>query len=427
METFITYLIRSSLIITIIYMAYQMLRNDHNFTRNRIYLLSGLLLALMLPLFSFIPSASVPLSGSIVLQPVIISSGKIGPVVGNHPDIFRIILFVWLSGLLLLLAKNAWQIMKLYRLARHSEITYMKGYKLLRTASEVSPFSFFRWIFMPQHLGEKETATILAHERAHADQYHSVDVLLMELICMLQWFNPAVWYYRHQLREVHEYLADRSLIHKGIEKAGYLELLFAMALKVQPADITNSFCQIKLKRRLKMITKSQSSRLSGAKFIILLPVLGLFIWMVSCNQSAKDVDSDGADTSTVKKEVAPADNNSGTQTPTVNDKSENAVFTVVEEMPEYPGGTEAMNKFIAGNINYPQKAKENGVQGTVYVSFHIAEDGSVSNALIMRGIGSGCDEEALRVVKMMPKWKPGKQKGKTVKVSFTLPVKFRLH
>jgi TonB family protein len=427
METFITYLIRSSLIVTIIYMVYQLLRNDRNFTRNRIYLLSGLLLSLVLPMFSFLPTVPVSVGESFMLQPVIINSDRIGPVVDSHPDIFQFILFIWLGGVLLLLVKDALQFWKLYRLAQNSDISRIRGYKLVLTASEVSPFSFFRLIFINKHIGEKETATILAHERVHADQHHSIDVLFMELICMLQWFNPAVWYYRHQLREVHEYLADRSILHKGIEKAGYLQLLCAMALKVEPADITNSFCQIKLKRRLKMITKSQSSRLSGVKFIAMLPILGLFIWLVSCNQSTKDVDSGGVDSTVVKKEVVPTENNPGTQTPTVDDKGENGVFTVVEDMPEYVGGNDAMNRFIAGNIKYPQQAKEKGVQGTVYISFVIDETGAVGNAKVLRGIGSGCDEEALRVVKMMPKWKPGKQSGKNVKVQFNLPVKFALN
>jgi TonB family protein len=389
-------------------------------------LLGGLFLSFVLPLISFIPASTVPVSGSVLLQPVIISSDRIGSVVNNHPDIFLILLIVYLSGVFLLLAKNGLQLWKLYRISKQSGITPMNGYTLVQTQSEASPFSFFRLIFINEHIGEKEAATILAHEQVHANQRHSADVMLMELLTMLQWFNPMVWFYRNQLREVHEYLADRSILHKGIEKADYLQLLCAMALKVQPADITNSFCQIKLKRRLKMITKSQNSLFSGMKFIAALPVLALFIWLASCNQSAKDVNSTGVDSTAVKKEVAPSENNSRTETPSVNNKGENGVFTVVEHMPEYVGGNNAMSTFIAGNIKYPQKAKEKGVQGTVYISFVIDENGSVGEAKVIRGVGSGCDEEALRVVKMMPKWEPGKQSGKKVKVAFTLPIKFAL-
>jgi protein TonB len=102
------------------------------------------------------------------------------------------------------------------------------------------------------------------------------------------------------------------------------------------------------------------------------------------------------------------------------------VFTIVEEMPSFPGGEAERNKFLAENIVYPQQATENGIQGTVYVSFVVDSKGNVTDVKILRGIGGGCDEEALRVVKMMPKWHPGKQNGKLVRVLFNMPIYFKL-
>jgi TonB family protein len=102
------------------------------------------------------------------------------------------------------------------------------------------------------------------------------------------------------------------------------------------------------------------------------------------------------------------------------------VYTLVEKMPEYIGGDYARNKFMAEEITYPQQATENGVQGTVYISFIIEKDGAVSNVKILRGIGGGCDEEAVRVVKLLNKWKPGSQNGKNVRVIFNMPIYFKL-
>jgi len=103
------------------------------------------------------------------------------------------------------------------------------------------------------------------------------------------------------------------------------------------------------------------------------------------------------------------------------------IFTIVEEMPEFPGGGEAaLLKYLSQNIKYPPLARENNVQGTVYVTFEIDQSGKVKDAKILRGIGGGCDEEALRVVMNMPQWKPGKQRGKTVRVQYNLPVRFTL-
>lgn len=106
-------------------------------------------------------------------------------------------------------------------------------------------------------------------------------------------------------------------------------------------------------------------------------------------------------------------------------QKDTTVYTIVETMPQYPGGDDAMMKYLAINISYPQTAKDKGVQGTVFVAFVVEKDGKISNVKILRGIGNGCDEEVVRVVKTMPDWKPGTQAGKPVRVQFNLPVKFK--
>jgi protein TonB len=108
------------------------------------------------------------------------------------------------------------------------------------------------------------------------------------------------------------------------------------------------------------------------------------------------------------------------------DVQEQEIFQIVEEMPSYPGGEGKLMEYVAKNIKYPQIARETGIQGRVFVGFVVEPDGSVSNVKVLRGIGGGCDEEAMRVVKGMPKWKPGKQRGKAVRVSYMLPVNFKL-
>lgn len=103
------------------------------------------------------------------------------------------------------------------------------------------------------------------------------------------------------------------------------------------------------------------------------------------------------------------------------------IFMVVEEMPEFPGGVQALYKYIGNNIKYPNIARENGVEGKVYINFVVEPSGQVSNVKVLRGIGAGCDEEAIRVVKSLPAWKPGKQRGKPVRVSYNLPISFKIN
>lgn len=105
---------------------------------------------------------------------------------------------------------------------------------------------------------------------------------------------------------------------------------------------------------------------------------------------------------------------------------DDAIFFVVEVQPEFPGGLDSMYAFIQKNLIYPEKAKAEGIEGRVFITFTIEKDGSVSNVKILRGIGGGCDEAAKEVVEKMPKWKPGTQRGKPVRVQFNLPIKFEL-
>lgn len=108
------------------------------------------------------------------------------------------------------------------------------------------------------------------------------------------------------------------------------------------------------------------------------------------------------------------------------EEPETTIFQVVEEQPGYPGGDEARLRYLSENIDYPVIARESGIQGTIFLTFVVERDGSITDVKVLRGIGGGCDEEAVRVVKNMPKWNPGKQRGKEVRVQFQMPIKFIL-
>ena len=131
-----------------------------------------------------------------------------------------------------------------------------------------------------------------------------------------------------------------------------------------------------------------------------------------------DIDVEADESTEVEEYVAPVEE---------EEEEEAQIFTVVESMPSFPGGPKARIRYLAENIKYPQMARESGIQGRVFVTFVVETDGSVTDVKIMRGIGGGCDEEALRVIKNMPKWNPGKQRGKPVRVQFNMPILFKLN
>ena len=131
-----------------------------------------------------------------------------------------------------------------------------------------------------------------------------------------------------------------------------------------------------------------------------------------------DIDVEADETTEVEEYIPPAEE---------EEEEEAQIFTVVESMPSFPGGPNARIRYLAENIKYPQMARESGIQGRVFVTFVVETNGSVTDVKIMRVIGGGCDEEALRVIKNMPKWNPGKQRGKPVRVQFNMPILFKLN
>jgi len=178
-----------------------------------------------------------------------------------------------------------------------------------------------------------------------------------------------------------------------------------------------------------MMNKTQSPAVKLAKYLTVIPLVLLLITLNSCLSKEKQTDEKSNDqteelqNSSSKNDIK-ADVSEG-YVPPVTDSQEE-IFSVVEEQPLYPGGNAAMMKFLSNNIKYPVAAQEKGTQGRVITNFVVEKDGSLSDIQVIRGVDPSLDAEALRVLKTMPKWKPGKQKGEEVRVRFTLPVVFRL-
>lgn len=183
-----------------------------------------------------------------------------------------------------------------------------------------------------------------------------------------------------------------------------------------------------------MMTKSKSKKWAKSKVLIALPALLVLMFLLTA-RSYSHTDPGvfaGAPAKVQLTAIPDAEpvlqdkQKQQTQVKYEPVKAVNGVYTVVEKMPSYPGGDDARVQFMVGNIKYPETAVKNKVMGTVYVTFVIKADGSISDVKVLRGIGSGCDEEAVRVIKLMPKWNPGMEKGKPVDVQFNLPIKFTL-
>ena len=328
--------------------------------------------------------------------------------------------YLYLAGVVALLVRLAVQAFSLYRLIVRMPEKEINGVRVKCLNDPSGPFSFFGWIFMnPAAVKEDEISEILTHEMAHVKQHHSVDVLLAEMVSICCWMNPFAWLLKREVRLNLEFLADRKVMEAGFATKSYQYHLLGLAYN-HKYGLSNNFNFSHLKQRIIMMNKKKSNAAGHIKYaLFVLPAFALLVaGNISCSQ-------DASQTEDTKEEVVAPVSPKAKEAP-ADSTAKEEVFMVAEQMPEYPGGMKEMLKFLQENVKYPENAMKNNVQGRVIVQFVVEKDGTPTEFKVLRSVDPDLDAEALRVMKAMPKWKPGMQKGQVVRVKFTVPVSFKL-
>ena len=517
------------------WLAYLLLfRNSNRLKFNRSFLLLSMLLALAMPLLGLLSGLEAPqmvvlkqnlFGGGVMLNEVIVTPDgqpvlpEVTVTTSTAPSrfsVWQIIGGIYLMGVgvmtLLFLIKLGRLVALIIRSPKRKMDSFTAVYmsKVPEPVEGPTPiqqgsFSFFRYAFFPD---ENVDPDIMRHEMSHIEHHHSWDILFVELMMILQWFNPFIYQYKKELQSLHEYQADRDVVATGVDKKNYMMLILQQCTAVDFSGMSNNFSLILTKKRIKMITKNEKAKGLWWRLLATLPVLAILLIantkVTAQEQKADDkpitvemgkfeiydddgfpmqlkdtvvYNEDGSYVQCVTSDSDVLDPNTGEPLKMMTITTHNAdgtphgnmnlhwemdgdvvqytaepfsiteesletllgglstladapkkdsVFQIVDQMPDFPGGAEALLKFVAGEVKYPEKAKEEGISGRVFVSFVIEKDGSVSNVKVVRGIGGGCDEEAARVISAMPKWKPGKQKGEPVRVSYQIPINFKL-
>ena len=407
------YLIKANVVLVVLFGFYQLISaGDTFFKWRRLSLLTIYVLSLLLPTIdlSVLVNETAPLSNILPRMAYNLPEVTVQP---THATFDWQQLAVWLyTGVALaLLLRMFWQVGVVCRLAQRSERATLHGTAVCLLTGNYSPFSFFRWIFVnPDDKTPSQVQQILTHEQTHVAQWHSADALLSQLFVAAFWFNPVAWLMRLQVRNNLEYLADRSVINGGTDKKAYQYHLLAVAYRTNVATITNNFNVLPLKKRIKMMNKQTSNPLARFKYLLFVP---LAVALLAMNSTAMRAN--------VQKKVVKA--TKVTKKTSATDK----VYEVCEQMPIFPGGDAALMKYLSENVKYPALAIKAQEQGRVVVSFTVEKDGAISDVKVARSVTPSLDAEAVRVVKAMPKWTPGKQGGQLVRVRYNVPVSFKLN
>ncbi len=281
MEEFALYLFRSALWITAFTFVWLVfLRNENFFLIKRIYLITGILASIILPLITIRYAVEIPFEG---LMPPVYDTGLEAQEAATLPATGKRMnpLFLpYLAGAAMFVIRLIWHSASLYRIASRSDKDAKDG-KIILSAGYSSPFSFFRYIFINPELTGDRLREIINHEMAHIRQKHWIDLVLSELLCILQWFNPVVWIYKGFIRQNHEYLADREALSRSVEPAFYKATLLSQLFGSAVIPLTNPFIASLNKKRFDMMKKTAIHPLRKLRLLPLLPVMALVFWFCS--------------------------------------------------------------------------------------------------------------------------------------------------
>ena len=523
----LTYFLQVSLCWLVFYgLYYSLLSRETFFRLNRIYLIFSLLCGLIAPFGQVFIEVQTTSPTVVMLEPFVVTAKTFQHKLTTNTEgvmslQFFIQLIYWLgvsvmSGRFLMGLFQIFRIYKKGKKERHDGFTMVYSHKEINVTASGEwqegahlPFSFFNYIFIdPTILEKADIQQIIQHEKAHVMQRHSLDVVFVELLNILFWWNPIIYFYRHSLRNIHEYLADAAVL-RSVSTPQYGRLLIKQSQSGPALALANHFIFSQLKKRIIMMTRNRSQRASLLKYAIAAPLFTVLLTLFAMPNNevmAKTKDLSTKMDETVKaidkgvkpqivankpiklhidsskpllnqeliaedlknsanlydvspsiKSVEPINSTMPEEhvSPMMlieQDTSKKDVMTKVDENPEFKGGQTELFKWLGNNIKYPENAVKNKTEGTVYVGFIVEKDGSISNVEVKRGVPivaidtivqinpttyaqtvklvkselSDINDEATRVIKAMPKWTRGKNKGKLVRVGYTLPIKFKL-
>ena len=443
MTNFLIYDAKVAVLIIVFYMFYRLMLSRETFHRvNRVVLLLTAIASFVLPLCVITLHKTVTLA----VSPTV-SVGDLQMEIAEEagPVAWQVVLpLIFIIGVLLTLGHTLASIVKVMLLIRRSEKhPQPDGTTICVTGNAgVSPFSWMHYIVMNRADYEAQDAAILAHERGHIRLRHSWDLLLVDTLTALQWFNPAMWMLRQDLRAIHEYEADGAVLSQGINARQYQYLLISKAAGIGGYSLANGISHSTLKNRINMMLHKKSERRSLLKLLALIPIVGLALALnartvtdyvydepqkqqpVKKGKKAGTIKVNGQDIKVVEQDDIVT--MEGEVEASAQESPADDAFDVVEQMPEYPGGPKALMEFLNNNVHYPAEAEKAGIQGRVIATFVVEKDGSISNAKVVKSVDPLLDAEALRVIGAMPNWKPGMQNGKIVRVKYTVPLSFHL-
>lgn len=450
---FFIYSVKVAVCLALFYLFHKLLMSRDTFhTFNRFAILSMMLLSLVLPLVHLsldsetgINRGTVALEG-LVAQTVVDGGGN---GVGEGMTLTQVLLATYVLGVVLFVGKALLSVGSLLRLIRRARCVEVRnGIRIYTMQGDISPFSWFRYIIMSEKDWQENRREIVLHEMAHIRRCHSMDVAVCNMMIVFQWYNPAAWLLKRELQTLHEYEADEAVLSAGVDATHYQMLLIRKAVGERLFSMANNLNHNSLKKRITMMKIKRTNPVQKAKIAFVLPLAAMTVAAFASqkveNLSEKVEQESEAFSSVSDNPVVRAVGETAhvaavkvqedkaleeatslsMASDTAETKSGKEFPCIPETFPQFPGGHIALVEYLSKNIKFPKEKEKENVRARVVASFTVDKDGSITDAKIVRSQGEAFDNEALRVINGMPKWIPGRQNGKAVRVKYILPVTF---
>lgn len=442
-STILTYELKVAILLAVFYMFYRLLLSKETFHRiNRFILLFTAIISFVLP-FCVITYTKTEIAaqrafsveiGESGLQMTIIEEDSFGT---NWWEL--ILLSIMVIGAIIVAFKTIRSLYNVNKIINEGEHLFLEDGTEIVVSDEAcnGPFSWMHYIVMSPEDHAEHSKSIIRHEQGHIEYGHSWDIIITDLLTSIQWFNPAIWMLRTDLRALHEYQADDYALRSGINAKEYQLLLIKKAISMSGYSVANGFNHSILKNRITMMLSKKSSVRGLMKALYLIPAVGISLTAfaetktiyVTAEEEVTNPVTESEVTENlaiVQEEAVSAIKEKSPEAVEQEDGDEDEVFMIVEDMPIFPGGEEALLKYISESVQYPQKAMEANIQGRVFVKFVIDKEGNVTDVKTARKGNEYLDAEAIRVISAMPKWTPGRQRGQAVRVAFVVPINFAI-
>ena len=422
MNAYLLYILELNLYLSLFATTFLLIFKHEPYHRvNRWLILGGLFLSAILPLVHF-GSAGQSVMLVVQLEPVLISAkAELAqtPAGFNTPSL---ITTLYILGFMISLVLFTIEIIRVRNLIKTGRLAESGNSKHLVNSSLKSPASFFKTLIWSENIPDESRTWIADHEEVHMRENHSMDIIILRFFQAICWFNPFIYFLKTALEATHEFRADEVVIQKHGDVKEYSKIILSQALDINPNVLTHQFSKSKLlKRRIMMLNKQNTPKPTWIKYLALIPLLAVAIVFNACTDDNTDAP---AATEAPKTEMDITIINK--DKPEVQMVEGTDIYSIVEEMPEYPGGNQAMMTYLGNNIVYPESCKAEGVEGIVFLSFVIDEEGKLKDLEVLRSPDDRLSKNAMEVVKKMPKWTSGKQDGKPVKVQYNLPISYKL-